>query len=74
MFTPAIAALIVMLIVTRDGYPKGGWKTLGLHRLNIGAWWIAVATAWSTYKYLERGRGQSTQELGTEAEEAEART
>ena len=42
MFTPAIAVLIMLLIVTRDGYSKGGWKTLGLHRLRIGAWWIAV--------------------------------
>jgi len=41
MFTPAIAALIMLLIVTRDGYSKGSWKVLGLHRLGIRAWWIA---------------------------------
>jgi uncharacterized protein len=42
MFTPALAVLIMLLIVTRDGYSKEGWKTLGLHRLGFIAWWIAV--------------------------------
>ena len=42
MFTPTLAVLIMLLIVTRDGYSKEGWKTLGLHRLGLKAWWIAV--------------------------------
>src|SRR5215211_5984067 len=42
MVTPALTALIMMLVVTRDGFSKEGWKTLGLHRLGIKAWWIAI--------------------------------
>src|SRR5215212_6828602 len=41
MFTPAGAALIMLLVVTRDGYSREGWKSLGLHRLGLKAWWIA---------------------------------
>jgi uncharacterized protein len=59
MFTPAEAALIMLLVVTRDGSSKEGWKSLGLHRLGLSVWWIAfgapllvslVATAivWAT--------------------------
>jgi uncharacterized protein len=59
MFTPAEAALIMLLVVTRDGSSKDGWKSLGLHRLGLNVWWIAfgapllvslVATAivWAT--------------------------
>src|SRR5215210_467363 len=40
MFTPAEAVLI-MLVVTRDGSFKEGWKSLGLHRLGLSVWWIA---------------------------------
>src|SRR5215207_11111883 len=42
MVTPALTALIMMLVVTRDGFSKEGWKTLGLHQLGIKAWWIAI--------------------------------
>ena len=42
MFTPTLAVLIMLLIVTRDGYSKVGWKTVGLHLLGLKAWWIAV--------------------------------
>jgi len=27
MFTPALTALIMMLVVTRDGFSREGWKT-----------------------------------------------
>ena len=37
MFTPTLAVLIMLLIVTKDGYSKEGWKTLGLHRLGLKA-------------------------------------
>jgi uncharacterized protein len=40
-FTPTVAALIMLLVVTREGYSKEGWKSLGLHRLGLGVWWIA---------------------------------
>ena len=42
MSTPALTALIMMLVVTRDGFSRDGWKTLGLHRLGLKAWWIAL--------------------------------
>jgi uncharacterized protein len=59
MSTPALAALIMLLVVTRDGYSKEGWKSLGLHRLGLNVWWIAfgvtlliylaaVAVVWAT--------------------------
>ena len=39
--TPTVAALVMLLVVTRDGYSKEGWKVLGLHRLGLSVWWIA---------------------------------
>src|SRR5215212_11290561 len=39
--TPTLATLIMLLVVTRDGYSKEGWKSLGLHRLGLSGWWIA---------------------------------
>jgi uncharacterized protein len=39
--TPTVAALIMLLVVTREGYTKEGWKSLGLHRLGLNVWWIA---------------------------------
>jgi membrane protease YdiL (CAAX protease family) len=40
-FTPTVAALIMLLVVTREGYTREGWKSLGLHRLGLNVWWIA---------------------------------
>jgi membrane protease YdiL (CAAX protease family) len=59
MSTPTLAVLVMVLVITRDGYSIEGWKVLGLHRLGLKAWWIAflapllvgvVATAivWAT--------------------------
>lgn len=45
MFTPAEAALIMLLIVTRDGFSREGWKVLGLHRLGLNVWWMAFLAA-----------------------------
>ena len=42
VFTPLVAVLIVMLVVTRDGYSTEGWKVLGLHRLGLSRWGVAV--------------------------------
>jgi uncharacterized protein len=39
--TPTVAALLMLLVVTRDGYSREGWKSLGLHRLGLSVWWIA---------------------------------
>src|ERR671916_1125133 len=39
--TPVVATLIMLLVVTRDGYSREGWKSLGLHRLGLNVWWIA---------------------------------
>src|SRR4028118_916283 len=39
--TPTAAALVMLLVVTRDGYCREGWKSLGLHRPGLSVWWIA---------------------------------
>jgi uncharacterized protein len=41
MSTPTVATLVMLLVVTKDGYSKEGWKSLGLHRLGLNVWWIA---------------------------------
>src|SRR5215211_549687 len=41
MCTPTVATLIMLLLVTREGYSKEGWKSLGVHRLGLSVWWIA---------------------------------
>jgi uncharacterized protein len=57
--TPTLATVIMLLVVTREGYSREGWKSLALHRLGLRVWWIAffgtllitvVATAvvWAT--------------------------
>jgi uncharacterized protein len=38
--TPVLATLIMLLVVTRDGHSKEGWRSLGLHRLGLRVWWI----------------------------------
>jgi CAAX protease family protein len=39
--TPTVAALVMLLVVTREGYSREGWKVLGLHRPGLSVWWIA---------------------------------
>src|SRR5690242_16027678 len=41
MFTPTLAVLFMMLILIRDGYAKASWATLGLHRLGL-RWWVVA--------------------------------
>jgi uncharacterized protein len=36
--TPTVVALIMLLVVTREGYSREGWKVLGLHRLGLNVW------------------------------------
>src|SRR5918995_6652138 len=46
--TPTVAALIMLLVVTREGYSREGWKVLGLHRLGLSVWWIAIGVIFLT--------------------------
>lgn len=40
-FTPTVATLIMLLVVTREGYSRAGWKALGLDRPGLRVWGIA---------------------------------
>jgi uncharacterized protein len=42
MFIPIAVVLLMLLVVTRDGHTRTGWASLGLHRLGIESWPIAV--------------------------------
>ena len=42
MSVPAVTVLLMLLVVTRDGYTKTGWASLGLHRLGLRAWGVAI--------------------------------
>ena len=42
MYTPTLAVLLMLLVVTRDGYSKAAWQSLGLHRLGLRSWWLAL--------------------------------
>ena len=47
-FTPTVATLIMLLVITRDGFSREGWKSLGLHRLGLSVWWIAIGVTFLT--------------------------
>jgi membrane protease YdiL (CAAX protease family) len=40
--TPVLAALLMLLVVTRDGYSRAGWRSLGLHRAGLRFWGVAL--------------------------------
>lgn len=42
MFTPLASVLLMLLVVTRDGYSKAGWASLGLQRAGFRGWGIAL--------------------------------
>ena len=42
MFTPLVAVVIMLFVITRDGYTKAGLKSLGLHRMGVRAWPAAL--------------------------------
>lgn len=42
MFTPLLAVLLMLLVVTRDGYTRAGWGMLGLHHMGWRSWGLAV--------------------------------
>jgi CAAX protease family protein len=39
--TPVLATVIMLLVVTREGYSRKGWQSLGLGRLGLRMWPIA---------------------------------
>jgi uncharacterized protein len=39
--TPTLATVVMLLVVTRDGYSRDGWRSLGLSGLGLNVWWIA---------------------------------
>lgn len=41
MFTPLLAVLIMLFVVTRDGASLAAWRDLGLHRLGAKGWALA---------------------------------
>ena len=45
MSTPTLAALIMMLVVTRDGWRRNGWRILGLRRSRRRTWPLAIGIA-----------------------------
>jgi membrane protease YdiL (CAAX protease family) len=42
MVTPMLATLLMLLVVTKDGYTKAGWAKLGVHRLGLRGWRLAL--------------------------------
>ena len=42
MFTPLIAVLVMFFLVTRDGFSREAWLSLGLHRLGVRSWVLAL--------------------------------
>ena len=42
MFSPLAAVLVMLLVVTRDGYRVEGWRALGVGRAGLDAWPVAV--------------------------------
>jgi hypothetical protein len=43
MLTPAMAAVLMLLVVTPEGWSRRGWASLGLHRAGLRSWLVAVA-------------------------------
>jgi membrane protease YdiL (CAAX protease family) len=41
---PLLATLLMLLVVTREGRRRSGWAGLGLHRLALRTWPVAVLT------------------------------
>ena len=43
MLTPLVATVLMLLVVTREGWRRDGWGSLGLQRLGLRQWPLAVA-------------------------------
>jgi membrane protease YdiL (CAAX protease family) len=42
MFTPLISVIAMFFLLTRDGFAKDAWLSLGLHRSGIRSWALAL--------------------------------
>ena len=42
MLTPFLAILLMLLVVTRDGYSRASWGALGLQRVGLRSWPLAL--------------------------------
>lgn len=42
MFTPLVAALLMLFVLTREGYTAAGRASLGLHRAGFRGWGVAL--------------------------------
>ena len=42
MYTPTVAAVLMLLVVTRDGHTRAGWSALGLGRAGLRYWALAL--------------------------------
>ncbi len=42
MLTSIASVLIMMLVVTREGWSKEGWHSLGLFTAGFRGWWVAI--------------------------------
>jgi len=59
MITPVIAAVLMLLVVTRDGWTRSGWASLGLNRLVPGQATFALLMV-SARRTTLRSRGSVT--------------
>jgi membrane protease YdiL (CAAX protease family) len=42
MVTPALAVLVMMLVLTPEGWTADGWRSLGLFNAGLKGWWLAI--------------------------------
>ncbi|WP_327003681.1 CPBP family intramembrane metalloprotease [Dactylosporangium sp. NBC_01737] len=42
MFSPLVAVLVMLLVVTPDGRRREHWRSLGVHRLGLRSWPVAM--------------------------------
>ena len=45
MATSLVAVLLMLLVVTPDGYRRAGWKALALHKAGWPKWGLAILAA-----------------------------
>ncbi|GAA4976723.1 CPBP family intramembrane glutamic endopeptidase [Actinoplanes utahensis] len=43
-FSPLLVVLLMLLVVTREGYRRDGWRRLGMGRLGLRHWPLTIAT------------------------------
>ena len=56
-YTPTLSVLIMMLVVTRDGYSKTGWAT------SACITWVCVTGRWHSWDHWSNGRGYGLADL-----------